>query len=96
MQLGMVGLGRMGLNMVRRLQNGGQPCVAFDLSPDAVKDAVQAGATGAATMQELVSALSSPRAIWLMVPAAVVDRVIDQLLPFLQPGDIVFVPESFF
>jgi 6-phosphogluconate dehydrogenase len=89
MQLGMIGLGRMGANMVRRLQRGGHQCVAFDRSPDAVKDVETSGARGANTLRDFVAALSKPRAIWIMVPAAVVDSVLKDLRPLLEPGDIV-------
>jgi 6-phosphogluconate dehydrogenase len=89
MQLGMIGLGRMGANMVRRLQRGGHQCVAFDRSADAVKDVEQSGARGTNSLKDFVAALSTPRAIWIMVPAAVVDAVLKDLRPLLQPGDIV-------
>ena len=87
MQLGMVGLGRMGANMVRRLMKGGQECVVFDLSPKAVEELVHEQATGAADFADLARKLKAPRAIWLMVPAAVVDQTIAELIPHLQPGD---------
>ena len=89
MQLGMIGLGRMGANMVRRLQRGGHQCVAFDRSADAVKDVAQSGARGTNSLQDFVAALSTPRAIWIMVPAAVVDVVLKDLQPLLQPGDMI-------
>ena len=89
MQLGMIGLGRMGANMVRRLQRGGHQCVAFDRSTDAVKEISKDGARGASSLAEFVSALATPRAIWVMVPAGVVDAVLADLKPLLQPGDIV-------
>ena len=89
MQLGMIGLGRMGANMVRRLQRGGHQCVAFDRSTDAVKEISKDGARGANSLAEFVSALATPRAIWVMVPAGVVDAVLADLKPLLQPGDIV-------
>jgi 6-phosphogluconate dehydrogenase len=89
MQLGMIGLGRMGANMVRRLQRGGHQCVAFDRSPEAVKDVAQSGARGTNSLQDFVAALSTPRAIWIMVPAAVVDAVLKDLRPLLQSGDII-------
>src|SRR5262249_50820549 len=73
MQLGMIGLGRMGANMVRRLQKGGHQCVVYDRSADAVNALVKEGAVGAASLDDLVAKLTKPRAIWLMVPAAVVD-----------------------
>jgi 6-phosphogluconate dehydrogenase len=89
MQLGMIGLGRMGANMVRRLLNGGHQCVVFDRSPKAVEDLIKEKALGASSLQELVKKLDSPRAVWLMVPAAVVDKSIADLLPLLEPGDIL-------
>ena len=89
MQLGMIGLGRMGANMVRRLINKGHNCVVFDRSPQAVSDLVKEKATGAASLAEFVKKLAKPRAIWLMVPAAVVDSTIADLLPHLEPGDIL-------
>lgn len=89
MQLGMVGLGRMGANMVRRLLKGGHQCVAFDMSPQAVEELVKEEAVGASSLQDFVMKLSKPRAIWLMVPAAVVDKSIAGLLPLLDAGDIL-------
>ena len=89
MQLGMIGLGRMGANMVRRLQRGGHQCVAFDRSPDAVNEISKDGARGTTSLADFVKALNAPRAIWVMVPAAVVDAVIADLKPLLQPGDII-------
>jgi len=87
MQLGMVGLGRMGANMVRRLLRGGHQCVVFDRSPKAVEELVEEKAVGAADLRDLVKKLETPRAIWLMVPAAVVDETISDLAPYLEPGD---------
>jgi 6-phosphogluconate dehydrogenase len=89
MQLGMIGLGRMGANMVRRLVRDGHECVVFDRSPAAVADLVAEKATGAASLAELVQKLDRPRAVWLMVPAAVVDKSIADLAPLLESGDIV-------
>jgi 6-phosphogluconate dehydrogenase len=89
MQLGMVGLGRMGANMVRRLIKKGHNCVVFDRSPRVVDDLVKEKATGAASLAELVEKLAKPRAVWLMVPAAVVDDTIADLLPHLEAGDIL-------
>jgi 6-phosphogluconate dehydrogenase len=89
MQLGMVGLGRMGANMTRRLLRNGHDCVAFDLSPKAVADIVKENAVGASSFADLVQKLAKPRALWLMVPAAVVDKTIAELLPHLEPGDIL-------
>jgi len=89
MQLGMIGLGRMGANMVRRLLTGGHECVAFDRSPKAVEELVKEKAVGASSLQDLVKKLQKPRAIWLMVPAAVVDNAIADLLSHLEAGDII-------
>ncbi|MGH8228164.1 MAG: phosphogluconate dehydrogenase (NAD(+)-dependent, decarboxylating) [Steroidobacteraceae bacterium] len=89
MQLGMIGLGRMGANMVRRLLRGGHPCVAYDPSAEAVRTLASEGARGAGSLRELVQALAQPRAIWLMVPAHAVDGVIGDLKPLLAAGDIV-------
>src|SRR5262249_55310628 len=89
MQLGMIGLGRMGANMVHRLLAGGHRCVVFDRSPDAVEALVRAKAVGASSIADLVKKLETPRAVWLMVPAAVVDSTINDLLPLLTAGDIV-------
>ena len=89
MQIGMIGLGRMGANMVRRLIKKGHNCVVFDRSATAVDDLVKEKATGATSLAELVEKLAQPRAIWLMVPAAVVDDTIADLLPRLEPGDIL-------
>jgi 6-phosphogluconate dehydrogenase len=87
LQLGMIGLGRMGANMVRRLMNDGHQCVVFDRSPQAVADLTKDRAVGAASLADLVNKLAKPRAIWLMVPAAVVDQTIADLLPSLEAGD---------
>jgi 6-phosphogluconate dehydrogenase len=89
MQLGMVGLGRMGANMVRRLLKGGHECVVFDMSPQAVTELAADSAVGASSLGDLVKKLERPRAVWLMVPAAVVDKTIADLLPALEPGDIL-------
>jgi len=89
MQLGMIGLGRMGANMVRRLMNGGHECVVYDRSLDAVKQLESEGAVGATSLEEFVGKLQSPKAIWLMVPAAVVDASLNELKPLLGEGDIV-------
>ena len=89
MQVGMVGLGRMGANMVRRLVTGGHDCVAFDMSAKAVEELAREGARGAASLDDLAAKLDKPRAVWLMVPAAVVDSAIEDLLPHLDPGDIL-------
>jgi 6-phosphogluconate dehydrogenase len=89
MQLGMIGLGRMGANMVRRLIRNGHQCVVFDMSPKAVQELVQEKAVGAASLAAFVEKLEKPRAVWLMVPAAVTDKTIAELLPHLEPGDIL-------
>src|SRR2546426_8176525 len=89
MQLGMVGLGRMGANMVRRLIRNGHKCVVFDRSPEVVSQLAEEKAAGAVSIADLVKKLEKPRAVWLMVPAAVVDETIAGLLPQLDAGDIV-------
>ena len=89
MQLGMIGLGRMGANMVRRLMRAGHECVVFDLSTAAVEGLVKEKAVGASSAVDFVQKLTKPRAIWLMVPAAVVDKTIESLLPHLEAGDIL-------
>ena len=89
MQLGMIGLGRMGSNMVRRLLKDGHQCVVFDRSPKAVADLVKEKAVGAASLAEFVKTLTKPRAVWLMVPVGVVDATIADLLPHLERGDIL-------
>jgi 6-phosphogluconate dehydrogenase len=89
MQIGMIGLGRMGANMARRLLAGGHQCVVFNRSPKAVEELTRAKAVGASSIVDLVKRLGTPRAIWLMVPAAVVDATVNDLLPHLTPGDIL-------
>jgi 6-phosphogluconate dehydrogenase len=89
MQLGMIGLGRMGANMVRRLIKNGHQCVVYDRSPQAIADLAKEKATGASSLADLVKKLEKPRAVWLMVPAAVVDKSIADLLPLLEVGDIL-------
>jgi 6-phosphogluconate dehydrogenase len=89
MQLGMIGLGRMGANMVRRLMRGGHSCVVHDRAPTAVAALVSENAMGAASLEEFVRKLTVPRAIWVMVPASVVDATIAELRPLLSPGDIL-------
>ena len=89
MQLGMIGLGRMGGNMVRRLLKGGHQCAVFDRSAQAVAELVKERAVGAASLAEFASSLAKPRAIWLMVPVGAVDKAIADLLPHLEQGDIL-------
>ena len=87
MHIGMIGLGRMGANMVRRLLKGGHRCTVFDMSPNAVEELVREKAAGASSLQDLVKKLEKPRVVWMMVPAAVVDKTIAGLLPHLEAGD---------
>ena len=89
MQLGMIGLGRMGANMVRRLARAGHQCVVFDRNAASVQQLASEGATGSTALEDFVRKLSKPRAIWLMVPAAVVDSTIQDLTPLLESGDIL-------
>jgi len=89
MQIGMIGLGRMGANMVRRLLNGGHQCVVFDRSPKVVTELTEEKAIGSSSLAEFVKKLTKPRAVWLMVPAAVVDKTIADLLPHLEAEDIL-------
>jgi 6-phosphogluconate dehydrogenase len=89
MQIGMIGLGRMGANMTRRLLKGGHQCVVFDRSPQVVQELVEDKAVGSASLADFVTKLTKPRAVWLMVPAAVVDNTIADLLPHLEAEDIL-------
>src|SRR5688572_1770238 len=89
MQLGMIGLGRMGANMVRRLLRAGHECVVYDRSPDAMKTLVSEGATGGMSLNEFIEKLKTPRAIWLMIPAAVVDATLKDLEAVVDAGDII-------
>jgi 6-phosphogluconate dehydrogenase len=89
MQLGMIGLGRMGANLVRRLMRDGHRCVAYDVSADAVKQLEADGATGSASLADFVSKLEHPRAIWVMVPAGIVQQTLEELKPLLAEGDII-------
>ena len=90
MQLGMVGLGRMGANMVRRLVAHGHECVVFDMSPKVVEEmAKQKGIAGSSSLQDMVTKLAKPRAIWMMIPAGVVEKTIQQIAPHLEAGDIL-------
>jgi len=89
MQLGMVGLGRMGANMVRRLMKNGHECVVYDVTPKSVQELAGEGAKGSTSFQDFVSKLTKPRAVWLMIPAAVVDSTIAEIAPLLEAGDIL-------
>src|ERR1700736_8558 len=89
MELGMVGLGRMGSNLVRRLMRDGHRCVVYDVNDGAVKEIAGEGATGATSLDDLVAKLSAPRAVWLMLPAAIVDSTLEALVPLLDAGDTV-------
>ena len=89
MQIGIIGLGRMGANMARRLLNGGHQCVVFDMSPKAVTELAEKSAIGSSSLADLVNKLTKPRAVWLMVPAAVVEQTIADLLPHLEAEDIL-------
>ena len=89
MQLGMIGLGRMGANMVRRLMRGGHTCVVSDVSADAVATLLKEGATGSSSLEDFVKKLAKPRAICMMVPAAIVDSILDKLAPLLSRDDVV-------
>jgi 6-phosphogluconate dehydrogenase len=89
MQLGMIGLGRMGANMVRRLIRGGHECVVFDLDPEAIQSLAAEGAVGAPSLEEFAAALRPPRAVWIMVPAAAVDGMLARIKALLEPGDIL-------
>src|SRR5688572_18844573 len=89
MQLGMIGLGRMGANMVRRLIRGGHECVVYDVAPAAVHAVESEGAGAASDLDDFVAQLATPRVVWLMVPAASVDATLDTLVPKLEAGDIV-------
>jgi 6-phosphogluconate dehydrogenase len=89
MQIGIIGLGRMGANMARRLLNGGHQCVVFDMSPQAVTELTEKSAIGSSSLADLVKKLTKPRAVWLMVPAAVVEQTIADLLPHLEAEDIL-------
>src|ERR1035438_5402331 len=89
MQLGMIGLGKMGASMVSRLLQGGHECVVFDMKPDSVKDLASKGATGATSLDDLMARLKPPRAVWLMLPAAVVEVTVQNLAGQMEQGDIV-------
>src|SRR5215207_10022804 len=89
MELGLIGLGRMGANMTRRLMRAGHSCVVYDVFPASVQALAGEGASGAASLADFVAQLHAPRAIWLMVPAGVVDATLADLVPLLESGDIV-------
>lgn len=89
MQLGMIGLGRMGANMVTRLMRDGHECVVYDTNPQTVQSMASSGAVGSDSLEDFCNKLSCPRNIWIMVPASIVDRVIQQLIPLLNPGDCI-------
>lgn len=89
MQIGMIGLGRMGSNMVRRLTQGSHECVVYDVNTDAVQKLALPGVIGATSLEDMVDRLTKPRKVWLMIPTALVDRVLAQLVPLLEEGDIV-------
>ena len=89
MQMGMIGLGRMGANMVRRLMRGGHQCVVFDVSPKSVAELVEEGAVGASSLEDFAAKLTKPRVCWMMVPAAVVEQTVTGLANHFEPGDII-------
>ncbi len=89
MQLGMVGLGRMGANIVRRLMRDGHECVVYDVNPDSVTALAGEGATGAESMEDFVSKLVTPRVVWVMIPAGITGKIVDQVSALLEPGDII-------
>ncbi len=89
MQLGMIGLGRMGANMVRRILRNGHQCVVYDTNPDTVRQLEDEGARGSATLADFVAKLEKPRNAWIMIPAAITDRIVDQLAGLLEPGDTI-------
>ena len=89
MQIGMMGLGRMGANMVRRLMRDKHECVVYDINAAAVADLVKEGAVGGASLEEFVGKLSKPRSVWLMLPAAITGRIVEQVAALMEPGDII-------
>src|SRR5919197_1099113 len=89
MQLGMIGLGRMGANLVRRLMRDGHECVVYDQNLEAVQSLIDEGAIGAASLQQFVAKLDLPRAVWVMVPAAITGPVVDELAALLEPDDVI-------
>ncbi|MDN5836481.1 MAG: NAD(P)-binding domain-containing protein, partial [Nitrosospira sp.] len=89
MQIGMIGLGRMGINMAARLLKAGNECVVYDPRAEAVRELQSQGAVGAASLEDLLSRLAKPRAVWLMVPAAAVDHILSNLVSIADAGDII-------
>src|ERR1039457_3840430 len=89
MQLGMVGIRRMGANMVRRLMKAGHDCVVFDMFPKSLEELVKEKAVGSSSLKDFACKLSKPRSVWLMIPAAVVDETIAGIVPYLEAGDIL-------
>ncbi|TGV77710.1 6-phosphogluconate dehydrogenase (decarboxylating), partial [Mesorhizobium sp. M00.F.Ca.ET.149.01.1.1] len=89
MQIGMMGLGRMGANMVRRLMRDGHECVVYDINSASVAGMVKDGAVGAASLEEFVGKLAKPRCAWLMLPAAITGKIVDQVAALMEPGDII-------
>ena len=89
MELGMIGLGRMGSSMVRRLLRAGHQCVVYDIHPEAVQALAKEKAVGATSLEDFAHKLKKPRAVWMMVPAAVVDQTLNALVPFLERDDVV-------
>ena len=89
MQLGMIGLGRMGANIVRRLMRDGHECVVYDVNADAVAGLAGEGATGAESPEDFVAKLERPRAVWVMIPAGITGKIVDQFSALLEPGDII-------
>ena len=89
MEIGMIGLGRMGSSMVRRLLRAGHQCIVYDIHPETVQTLVKEGAVGATSLEDFVQKLTQPRAVWMMVPAAVVDQTLNGLIPLLERDDVV-------
>ena len=89
MQIGMIGLGRMGINMAARLIKAGNECVVYDPRPEAVQELESQGAVGAASLEDLIARLTKPRAVWLMVPAVAVDGILSKLVPLVEADDII-------
>ena len=89
MQIGMMGLGRMGANMVRRLMRDGHECVVYDINPASVSALVADGAIGTASLEAFIGKLAKPRSVWLMLPAAITGRIVETVAALLEPGDII-------